>query len=385
MMKLLCSGPKFFVCLFLVLASSIAFAQVTVGCPGGTPGTFNSLNNAIAASPDHTTFLVSGTCTENIVVQKRNDLNFFGNPTATIQPADATIEVMSINSSQNISFNNGFVITGGQGIAITISSSVHLSGLTVQNSGGLGITAVDSVVHLLSSSITSNTRSGIVVTGGAFYLDGNVNVSNNGRLGISANSGHLTMSDGLGPNIVSHNGLAGVQIFGIGQGDFSGDNELTNNAGGNAGLLVFNQSGVFITNGLINGNTGTGVTCAGNSHCEFSGTQINSNTLGGIQIVQHADGAFDGAVTISGNTGTGVLVDQSSSLVSLGGNTISNNTGDGLVLNTISAMNFLGTDVITATTGNLALNCNNGSLVEGDVSTYKPKKCGAQFQVVPIH
>jgi len=42
-------------------------------------------------------------------------------------------------------------------------------------------------------------------------------------------------------------------------------------------------------------------------------------------------------------------------------------------------------DTITATPGNLALNCNNGSLVAGDVSPYKPKKCGPAFQVNPIH
>ena len=88
---------------------------------------------------------------------------------------------------------------------------------------------------------------------------------------------------------------------------------------------------------------------------------------------------------ISGNTGVGMLVDLSSVLNSLGGNTITNNTGDALVLNTLSVLKFTLPDTITPTTGNLALNCNNGSFVVGDVSPYKPKKCGAQFQVSPIH
>jgi len=34
--------------------------------------------------------------------------------------------------------------------------------------------------------------------------------------------------------------------------------------------------------------------------------------------------------------------------------------------------------------GKLALECDNGSLVVGDVSTYKPKKCGPAFQAKPI-
>jgi len=192
------------------------------------------------------------------------------------------------------------------------------------------------------------------------------------------------MNDGAGPNVISHNGISGVQLFGTGQADFSGDNEITNNAG-QFGIVIFNNSGLLMTNGTVNSNSGVGVHCDGNTHCEFSGTHVDSNGAGGIEIVNHSDAAFDGAVDISGNTGTGVLVDQSSSLNSLGGNTITANTGDGLILNFLSALNFAANDTITATTGNLALNCNNGSLVRGDLSTYKPKKCGAQFQTVPIH
>jgi hypothetical protein len=54
-------------------------------------------------------------------------------------------------------------------------------------------------------------------------------------------------------------------------------------------------------------------------------------------------------------------------------------------VDTVSVINFQATDTITATAGNLALNCNNGSFVMGDVSTYKPKKCGTAFQANPIH
>ncbi len=378
-------GTKLLSCFLLILASSLAFADtVTVGCPGGTPGTFSSLETAVVSSPDHTTFLVSGTCSEIVSIQKRNDLNFFGNPSATIQAADPSLPVVNISSSQGISFNSGFTFTGGIGLQISLSPSVRLSGITVQNSTVFGITSADSAVHLSRSSVTASTRSGIVVIGGAFYLDGGVNVSNNGRLGISVDSSHLSIQDGLGPNIVSNNGISGIQVFGSSQGDFNGDNEFTTN-GGQFGLLVLNNSGVSMTNGIINSNTGLGVFCGGTTHCEFSGTHIDSNGAGGIQIVDHSDAAFDGAVEVSGNTGVGVLVDQNSYLNSAGGNTITNNTGDGLILNALSALKFTANDTITATTGNLALNCNNGSLVTGDVTPYKPRKCGPAFQAVPIH
>ena len=68
-----------------------------------------------------------------------------------------------------------------------------------------------------------------------------------------------------------------------------------------------------------------------------------------------------------------------------GGNTISGNTGDALIVNALSTLNFVAPDTITATGNSLALNCNNGSLVTGDISIYKPKRCGTAFQAVPIH
>ena len=54
------------------------------------------------------------------------------------------------------------------------------------------------------------------------------------------------------------------------------------------------------------------------------------------------------------------------------------------MLNTLSVLKFAANDTITGN-GKLALECNNGSLVVGDVSTYKPKKCGPAFQATPIN
>jgi hypothetical protein len=188
------------------------------------------------------------------------------------------------------------------------------------------------------------------------------------------NTAHLTVSSGgSAASIFTHNGLGGIQVFGVGQADLSGNIQITSN-GGSYGLLVLNNSGVAMTNGIISGNSGLGVHCGGTSHCEFVTTQISGNGAGGIEVVEHSDTSLDNGVIISGNTGNGVLVNQASSLTSEGGNTIGGNTIDGLVVDTVSVINFQATDTITATAGNLALNCNNGSFVMGDVSTYKPKK-----------
>ena len=386
-MKLHFAGPRTLVRLLLLLPS-LAFAQnVIVDCSGATPGAFTSLNAAIISSPDKTSFLVSGTCTENIHIGGRINLIFFGNPTATIQAADPNSAVLGMGNSQGIQFLD-MTFNGGQGILMIGVKNVVLTDVTVKNSTVFGIESANSSVQIQTSSITASTRTGIVVSGGSFELDGGVTVSNNGRLGISAGSAtHLTMIDGSGPNIISDNGLSGIQLFGTSQADFTGDNEITNNnttnASGQFGLLVQTNSGLTMSDGIINSNAGTGVICDLHSQCSFGSTHIDGNTAGGLQVLEHSLASFSG-VDVSNNIGTGVLVDQGSSL-SLGGDTIANNTGDGLILNTLSTLKFFSNDVMTASAGNLTLNCNNGSMVDGDVSIYKPKKCGAQFQAVPIH
>jgi hypothetical protein len=383
-------GPKLLcVFLLLLLPSALSFAQnensATIDCSGATPGAFVSIQQALLNSPDHTIFTLSGNCTENLVnIARRTDLSFFANSPVTIQVASPDQQVLIITHSENITFSGPITMTGGQGVLIGSSNGVFFFGVTVQNSGGLGITTSNSQFQFITGSVTGNTRSGVVTSGGTVELDG-INISNNGRLGISAATTHLIMSDGNNlPPIVSHNGIAGVQLLNSSQGDFT-DLQINNNAGGNFGLLASTNSAVVMQGGSINGNTGIGVTCVSTSHCEFSQTQISSNTGGGIRTATHSELALDGAVQISGNTGVGVLVDQHSAFTSNGGNTISNNSGDGLIVNALSTLDFVAPDTITATGVNLALNCNNGSLVTGDISTYKPKKCGTQFQAVPIH
>ena len=386
-MKLNFFSPGFLICMLLILSSGMAFSQVTVGCPGGTPGAFTSLNSAIASSPDNSSFLVSGTCNENVGIQNRNNLQFFGNPTATIQSPDPSLDVLDVIESKTILFVTGFTFTGGQGVLISHSNNVLLQGITAKNSGTFGITSSRSDVNMNQSTITANTRTGLVIAGGTFSINGAVSINNNGRLGISASAAHLSMDDGFGPNLITHNGLSGIQIFGTSQGDFSGDNEITSNnttnAAGQFGLLAQSNSGITLDGGSISNNSGIGVVCDVHSECTLGDVQINGNTGGGVQITEHSAGVF-GNATISTNTGTGVLVEQGSTLTT-GGDTIANNTGDGLILNTLSALKFLSNDVMTASPGNLTLNCNNGSIVDGDVTIYKPKKCGAQFQVSPIH
>jgi hypothetical protein len=395
-MKICCSGYKIlFICLLAaVLPSSLAFAAgATVDCTGATPGAFTSITAALASLPaaGPNSISVTGTCHENVVMFGRTDLTIFGNPTATVVPGNANGHLLVIDASQRVGMQN-ITFDGGRGALINENSRVDLTSITIQNSLGIGLTSIDSLVHIADSTVKGSTRSGISVGGGTFYVDSDVTgttVTNNGRIGISVLTGHLILTggDGVTPgtqNVISNNGSVGVSIANSAEADISGDNRIIGNQGP-FGLEVIHTSTVIMSDGTISSNAGGGVHCGETSHCEWAGaTTIDSNGKGGIEITDHSDGYLDGGIDVSGNTGVGVLVDLSSLLNSLGGNTINNNTDDGIVLNTMSVLKFAANDTITGN-GKLALECNNNSMVSGDISTYKPKKCGAAFQASPIN
>jgi len=388
------SGYKLLLGCLLLLISNLAFAaDVVVDCSGATPGAFTSITAALASLPaaGPNSISVTGTCHENVVMFGRTDLNISGNPTATVVPGNANGHLLAIAGSQRVGIQN-ITFDGGRGAIVNDNSRVDLINVTIQNSLGIGLTSIDSLVHIADSTIKASVRSGISIGGGTFYVDSDVTgttVTNNGRIGIAIATGHLILNggDGVTPgteNVISNNGSVGVSVANNAEADISGDNRIIGNQGP-FGLEVIHTSTVLMSDGTISSNAGMGVHCGETSHCEwFGATKIDSNGKGGIEITDHSDAYLDGGIDISGNTGAGVLVDLSSLLNSLGGNTINNNTDDGIVLNTMSVLKFAANDTITGN-GKLALECNNNSMVSGDVSTYKPKKCGAAFQASPIN
>ncbi|MGC2697434.1 MAG: right-handed parallel beta-helix repeat-containing protein [Candidatus Angelobacter sp.] len=394
-MKLRFIGPKLLPAILLVVLSSrLTFAtDAVVDCSGAIPGAFTTITAALASLPaiGPNSISVTGICHENVVMFGRTDLIIFGNPTATVLPGNANGHLLAITASQRVGIQN-ITFDGGRGAIVNDNSRVDFTSVTIQNSLGIGLTSIDSLVHIADSTIKNSTRSGISVGGGTFYVDSDVTgttVTGNGRTGISVLTGHLILNGGdeVTPgteNVINNNTGAGVAVANSAEADINGDNRIIGNQGA-FGLEVIHTSTVLMSDGTISSNAGIGVHCGETSHCEWSGiTKIDGNLKGGIEITDHSDAYIDGGIDISGNTGTGILVDLSSLLNSLGGNTISNNTDDGIVINTLSVLKFAANDTITGN-GKLALECNNGSLVSGDVSNYKPKKCGPAFQANPIN
>src|SRR5436305_13997854 len=169
-------------------------ANATVDCSGATPGAFTSINAALASLPAQgpNSITVTGTCHENVVIVNRTQLNISGNPTATIFPNPITPNgrVLVIFGSQQVGIQN-LTIDGGRGVVVNDQSRVDFDTVTIQNSGGLGLTLLDSLVHIFNSTIKNSVRSGILVSGGTFNVDGSVTITGNGRLGIAALTAHL--------------------------------------------------------------------------------------------------------------------------------------------------------------------------------------------------
>lgn len=379
--------------LFLAVPTATFAANVAVDCTGATPGAFTTITAALlslpAAGPN--TISVVGTCQDNVVMFGRTDLAIFGNPTATVVSHNASGRLLSINSSQRIGIQN-ITFDGGRGVSVNDNSRVDFTSITIQNSQAAGLMSTDSLVRIADSTVKNSTRTGILIQGGTFYVDSDVTgttVTNNGRNGISVATGHLILNGGdeVTPgteNVFSNNTGTGVTVANSAEADINGDNRIIGNQGA-FGLEVIHTSTVLMGDGTISSNAGIGVHCGESSHCEWAGnTKIDSNGKGGIEITDHSDAYLDGGIEISGNTGAGVLVDLSSLLNSLGGNTINNNTDDGVIVNDLSVLKFAGNDTISGN-GKDALACDNGSLVVGDISAYKPKKCAPSFQAKPIN
>lgn len=389
-MKLCASCIKVLIGIVLltILPATAFAAGAVVDCSGATPGAFTSITAALASLPaaGPNSISVVGTCHENVVFFGRTDLTIFGNPTATVVPGNANGHLLAIVGSQRIGIQN-LTFDGGRGAIVNDNSRVDFTNVVIQNSTGLGLTSIDSMVHISDSTIQNSTRSGISVGGGTFYVDSadtGTNVINNGRSGIVVSTGHLILNggDGVTPgtqNVFSNNGGVGVALVNSSEGDINGDNRINGNHGV-FGLEVIHTSSVFMSDGSINSNTGIGVHCGETSHCEWAGTTtIDTNGAGGIEITDHSDAYLDGGIDISGNTGNGVLVDLTSLLNSVGGNTINNNTKDGVLVDDISVLKFAAIDTITGNTG-FSLECQNNSLVVGDISTLTNTNCGKAFQ-----
>src|SRR5258708_9398040 len=202
-MRLHCArGRTIVICVLGLLSVPEYATPAVVDCPGPTPGAFPTINAAITSLPPigpNTVTFTAGPCTGPILVFRYTDLGIFAGAPVTVQAAVPTQRVMSIFDSHNVGISGPFTFDGGRGAGIQKYSTVDIDGLTIQNSGGLGLTSLDSSVHISNSVIKNSVRSGVSVNGGIFSVDSGGASTGNGRTGISAGTAHLTLNGGDGP------------------------------------------------------------------------------------------------------------------------------------------------------------------------------------------
>ncbi len=369
------------VVMFAIMATSASFAKdVLVDCSGATPGAFVSINAALFGLPlqGPNSITISGTCSEGFTILGFHELTLQGS--AILKPPVPNAHIMTIFRSHGI-FVKGLTFDGGDVNAYQ-DSIVRFEGVTVQNSFSSGIASTDSILDIANSSIQNNAANGLLVQGGSVSLDGGVTITKNPTGIYAHHHARLTMSGGHGTpgaeNVIGNNSANGVVVAEGSEASIEGDNRIDNNG---TGLFVGEASMATMTGGgeIIN-NAGAGVHITKTSHGEFATLKINGNGSpafgggGAMEVIRNSDLTLDGEVEITGNRSNGVIVDESSVFTCTAGNPINNNSGDGVLVEDLAVAHFFGADTITGN-GKFSLQCDNSSLVEGDVSNLTHVKC----------
>ena len=364
--------------LFLLPAVSQA-ANVTVGCPGGSGGTYPSINAALAAigAIGPSTITVTGTCNESVGLFKARSITIVapvaggaGSGGATIVglqdndtfdigllSQDITLQNLEIRGNPASSFGFGVsIFTNSQanifscnihdnpdgGVSADSSSQVALKNTTLQNSSngdGLDVTN-DSTADMVSTTIQNNAGDGIFVFS---------------RSGIVIRRKNLIQ-----------NNAAGVGIFAA---DSSKVQMQTADPALFTTIQGHNQNGIQLGDQVM-------LRMGGGPHTiQNNGSACPTDpTCGGIFAIRNSTMRLASG-NISGNQGSGIAVEQLADL-GLDNATVSNNTGDGVHIRRISVGQF-GSVAPNTITGNggASIFCDTTSLVVGDLSTFSKIAC----------
>lgn len=241
-----------------LFCESPASAQTPVSCGGA-----GVLQAAVDAATPGTTLLVSGTCSENVVVtEDKSGITLDGQSTATISGPDATQPTVRVKG-RGITIK-GFIITGGnQGIQISRGTAL-INSNTIQGTGaapgpGIGISIQsNSSARIIFNTIENNPSDGI-----------QVNENSSARIGILAGSDTTASL-----NTIRGNGGRGIRVTRSSNARIVG-NTIENNA--REGIRIQRDSQADISSNSINGNASGGITVESNS-----GVNLGNDTGTGI-------------------------------------------------------------------------------------------------------
>jgi hypothetical protein len=381
-------ASAFAILLALLLLPGIAHAQVTVGCPGGSGGTYTSITAALNAVGQigPITFTVTGTCNENVSFTDARSLTFVAGAGGAkiVQPQDSN--TFDIVRSQNITLQNLEIAgvpgsmpgSGGSGVSITELSDVHINGCNIHDNEGGGVGADRaSVLFVRNTIIHNNPGDGLDVTNNSTANMAGSTIQNNGSAcpagvgscgqGVFAAGHSVVVFDQN--SLIQNNGDHGIGAVGL--------SSVTLRS---VTIQGHNINGIYLKHGSHLGIGGPAIIRGNGSTCPADTTQLVSvsQACGGISAADNSTLDLR-AGTISGNSGAGISLRQGATVTSLIGVTVSNNSGDGVHIQWLSIGNFGSGNSITGNAG-ASVFCDERSLVIGSLAGLSNVKCGQNAQ-----
>lgn len=395
---------------FLLVSSTLVADNVNVNCGSGGTGLQAAIDNLSSPTGPHT-INVTGTCVENIIIDRIENLTIDGGGTAVIRLATPENEtVIAVNGSQGILFRGLTVDGDNQDFAIGIyatASRVTIVGCTILNATDLALFADQDSTMIVGGR---NPGQEVVIHDNAFgagasqsslQIRGRTTIENNAADALFVfNDSRLNISGPPGADNVFRNNGFGIGIFGSLSG-LSGSNLIENN--GPYGVLCARSNVAFnatfenavsgfttIQGHTVNGivdvssnvtfnpgpnlatlhrvlNNGSGpITFDAGIYASRPGSllvrfvEIANNAGSGVLIEAGAYANFQSA-QVTGNTGGGILA-LGNATVKFGD--FDQNTGDPIPANTTISGN-----------GGKAIACDKTAVVYGDTAALPKFKC----------
>ncbi|OGF56728.1 MAG: hypothetical protein A2Z21_07780 [Candidatus Fraserbacteria bacterium RBG_16_55_9] len=358
------------------------------------PQDFSSIQAAIdAASAGDIVFIDAGTHSANLTISKPITLQGASRD-ATIISGDLQVPAVVITGTSDVAITDLTITRGsggtgdsGRGGGLDISNSTVTmrnvvvrenlrhglladgSTLTLRDSQilnnqlssdgqrGRGITLIQSIASIESTTVSGNAQDGILVAGDSVAEIVNSRISDNRSAVDNTFSRGVTVTD---------NGSVVIR-----------DSAISGN--GDSGVSLFNTANATIQDSTITNNSQVGIGMQDASRAVVENTQISQNVKGGI-FMFHTTQAEIRKSTISNNEKLGLVL-QNDSTVTLEQVTISGNKDTGLwALNqskatiensTITSNGFVGVDlasnsIVTLKGSKISENKNAGVVVRDD-------------------
>jgi hypothetical protein len=354
---------------------------VNVDCAAG-----DTIARALTRGDDRKslTILISGTCSESIVINRSDVKLAAAAPGAGISGPDPTLDVVRVTGSRVTI--DGITVTGGRnGITGDGAAGMIVQNALVLSTGRTGIvysSGASGVVDTVTSS--GNPRDGVSIDSASAVVIGS-QLTQNGRFGVNVSdsaSGRIGIDNRNDPsgNVISTNGGSGINVS-YGSGAFIAMNDIMGNGtnatpgGPRFGIGITSASADIIGGNTISGNAGQGINMRASSismgDLNFGFTSVNTITGNGNAASPGGIFAFLGSslnmqnAVISGNNGFGMILSLRSQ-AQIAGTTIQNNVpvgtnpGDGIRLAFGSGL-FAATPVgnVSGNSG-FGINCTDG-------------------------